>query len=76
MSRDLADAARAINIPQSTIRSDGERVFRSRSPWCSYADGGLPKIWKGHSLGASPARRTRREPRPLPASAGRFSPGL
>ena len=50
MSRGLADAARAINIPQSTIRSDGERVFRSRSPRCSYADGGLPKIWKGHSL--------------------------
>ena len=50
MSRGLADAARAINIPQCTIRSDGERVFRSRSPRCSYADGGLPKTWKGHSL--------------------------
>ena len=40
---------RAINIPQSTIRSDGERVFWSSSPRCSYADGGLPKIWKSHS---------------------------
>ena len=43
-------ALEPFNIPQSAIRRDGERVFRSRSPWCSYADGGLPKIWKGHSL--------------------------